>query len=273
MNLDIFIVSCAKHVEYLKYSLRSLTKFAAGFHNIVLMFPRNQLDELYFRIPTKELRGVDLKAFDEWPDKGMLHHEYLEMTAPDYCYGADAILHWDSDYVATGPMTPEHYLREGKPVMIYAPYSWLVTQQPNLLNWQKACHAALGYPPENEFMRRPGICHIKEVYPAAMIAVQSHVGKSLDDYIRSCENKFPQTFAEYPLLGEIAWQKYHDRYVWVRQGVDGFVHVPILQFWSHGSMDNQYKLWVNGEEKLVTPRNFCEDLGLGDHQPALSGQH
>lgn len=121
MNIDIFIVSCAKHLDYLKYSLRSLTKFASGFHRTVLMFPSNQLDALANAMQGLELMGVTVIPFQEWPDKGMLHHEFLEMTASKYCE-ADAILHWDSDYVATAPITPDTFVKHGKPVMIYASY-------------------------------------------------------------------------------------------------------------------------------------------------------
>lgn len=270
MNTTIFIVSCAKHLEYLKYSIRSLAKFATGFHEIVLMFPRNQLEDLHARISTRELHPVELKPFDEWPEKGMLHHEFLEMTAPGFCYGADCILHWDSDYVATEPINPADFVQDGKPVMVWAPYEWLAKQQPNILNWQRACEKALGYAPENEFMRRPGLCHIKEVYPEAWSAVVQHTQMPLGEYLKMCKNSYPQDFAEYPLLGEIAWKKFHDRYVWIQQGVDAFPPLKIQQLWGHGPMDSPQNVWVKGEQKVIIPRQFCEDLGLGDHRPSMS---
>lgn len=266
MTTDIFIVSCRKHLDYLKYSLRSLLKFASGFNKIVLMFPDKDAGELYAACSKEMDRlGVMVRLFEEWPEKGMLHHELLEMTADKYCPG-DAILHWDSDYVATDFITPETFVTNYKPVMIYASYEWLCKQNPNLINWQRACEAALGWAPINEFMRRPGLCHVREVYPKAVAIVEDHTGMTIAEYIRSCQNSFPQTFAEYPLLGEVAWQYYPERYKWVQQGVDEFPHVPIQQFWSHGPMDNPQNIWVGGEHKLIVPRNFCEELGLGDHQ-------
>lgn len=111
-------------------------------------------------------------------------------------------------------------------------------------------------------MRRPGLCHVRKVYPKAVEEVEGYTKVPLESYIKSCQNSFPQTFAEYPLLGEIAWTHFHHLYHWVNQETEPFPHVPIQQFWGHGSMDQPQNIWVGGEQKVVVPRAFCKSLEL-----------
>jgi hypothetical protein len=163
----------------------------------------------------------------------MLHHLYLEMMADIYCAGADMIMHMDSDCVFTEPVTPHDYMLQSKPVLMYASYAWLETQQANLLMWQKCVENALGWKPDNEFMRRHPAVHFPHVYRKARELIELNTGKKMDDYIRNGRNEFPQTFAEYPTLGEVAWVFFKPEYFWINQETDPFPKNKIHQMWSH----------------------------------------
>lgn len=263
MNVTIFIVSCSKHFLYLKYALRSIEKYATGFRNTVLMVPRPELDDLYSKTDVTHMRkAIDVVPFEEWPEKGMLHHEFLEMTAPQYCPLSDAILHFDSDMIFTQPVTPDDYVEDGKPVMVHATFKWLITQQANLDCWRIAVEEALGVKCEREMMRRPGLIHIPAVYEKAQQMIEERHREPLADYIRKQRNEFPQTFAEYPTLGWVAWLHFKDRYKWVEQGVDPFPAKKILQFWGHGPINGRQDMWIDDKLQNICPLDIVKSKGL-----------
>ena len=246
MNTDIFIVSIGRHFPYLDYALRSIRKFATGFHGVHICIPEQDMEALT-HLPGwmgNNDGSWAIHTFREWPEKGMLHHMYFEMIAPEFCPQSDLILHMDSDCLFTEPVTPDAYMMNGKPVLLYADYNWLEKQQANLKMWQTAVRNALGWVPNFEFMRRHPAVHYHGVYAKAKECIEAHTGKSMADYILSCRNDFPQTFAEYPLLGEIAWRFFHHQYHWIDQQSEPWPHNPMRQAWSHRTpTEEDAKLW------------------------------
>jgi hypothetical protein len=251
MNMDIFIVSYERDFRYLKYCLRSIQKFAHDFHRVHLMVPNRDVVALYRETEFDKIKRGDwfLHTFNEWEARGMLHHLYLEMMADKYAYGADLILHTDSDCIFTGPVTPDHYLVDEKPILRYASYDWLAAQQPNLREWQRAVENALGWKPVNEFMRCHPAVHYPRVYEKAREAIECHTGRTMADYIRNGRNEFPQSFAEYPTLGEIAWTYFRPLYHWINEERTPRSDTRIRQAWSHQEPTNE-------------DRNLFASLGL-----------
>lgn len=234
MKTSIIVVSCAKDFRYLRYCLRSIDKFAEGFLNTVLLIPENHLNQLYVETDAQHFkRALQLITFKEWPNKGMNHHQLLEMMAPKFCPLAEAILHFDSDMVFTEPVTPQDFIEDGKPVLVHAAFDWLIKQQDNLAYWKRAVEKALGILCEREMMRRPGIMHIPETYIKAKQLIEAHTKTDLSTYVNSCENSFPQGFAEYPTLGWVAWLHCKDKYKWIDQETEPMPKSKIRQMWSH----------------------------------------
>lgn len=155
------------------------------------------------------------------------------MRSDEWCPGADFILHTDSDCVFTEPVSPEDYFVESKPVLLYASYEWLCRDYPTLRCWQTASQFALGFTIEHEFMRRHPAVHYREVYRKSRELIEAHHGKSVDDYIKRQTNTFPQTFAEFPTLGAVAWKFFHDRYHWINTERTPHPKDKIRQAWSH----------------------------------------
>lgn len=234
MTTDILIVSYARDFRYLKFCLRSIAKFCRGFNTVHVLVPNQDVPAL------KELcesmgDGPPLKitGFEEWTGKGMLHHMNLVMHA-DFYSPANLILHFDSDCVFTGDVTPETYKVEGKPVLMYADFNWLCTsQQANLRCWQEATENAIGRPVPNETMRRHPAVHHRAVYPLARAEIKKHTGKEMVEFMQAQKNEFPQSFCEFVTLGTVAWRHLKNDYSWRNQQTEGFPESFVYQAWSH----------------------------------------
>ena len=239
MNTEILIVSFAKHFNHLIYALRSIEKFARGFSAVRVVIPRVDIDRFSSEISANIKREegscpVIVEGFDEWPDKGMVHHMHIIMHADQYCPDADFILHFDSDCTFTEPVTPEDYFLDGKPVLMYADFGWLCSSvQGNLIMWQEATLNAIGRPVEIETMRRHPAVHYRELYPLARDAIEKHTGKNMVEFMREQRNEFPQSFCEYVTLGNVAWRTMRDKYHWRDQQSQGFPPSKLNQSWSH----------------------------------------
>jgi hypothetical protein len=265
MTTDIQIVSCAKHFPRLKYCLRSIDRFAKGFRQVKLLVPHEDLTALtalLSEFSTSTNIEIRIKTYDDWPGKGFLRHEHVIMCSDQFS-DADFILHFDSDCVFTAPITPEDYMIADKPVLMYASYHWLVTsQQANLGMWQATVQNAIGGTSVNEFMRRHPAIHHRKTYAKARECIQAHTGKDPADYIKSCEEAFPQGFCEFNTLGEVAWRHFPpgDYRFW-NQETEGFIKPNnVVQFWSHGSPDQPQKPYYKDQPFECTPASLLAML-------------
>ncbi len=263
MKTDIFIVSCEKHYPWLSYALQSIAKFATGFNAINVLAPRGQ-EEGLFRLTDPIESGIPIIHHfgDEWPDKGMLWHMAQIMRAEEWCSDADFILHTDSDCLFTEPFSPDDYFVNGKPVLMHASFKWLInTQQANLIQWQMAAESALGWKVTQECMRRHPAVHPRKVYAKARECIHAHTKKSCDDYIMGCRNEFPQSYAEFPTLGAVAWKYFRDDYHWINQQDEPFPHSKLAQFWGHGPVDVPQAPIYKGKSFECTPAQLLKIAG------------
>jgi hypothetical protein len=242
MKTNIHICSYARDFRYLFYCLRSIVKFTSGFNQVVLLIPNKDSFLFTESIPDdlKDKLGNFIKViyFDEWENKGMLHHMYKVLIADIDCPDVDYILHLDSDIVITQPMDVSEFFCEDKPILFHMKYETLGKNHPGVLLWQVAVTNALGWVPDHEFMRSRFLTYKRTLYSKTRELIENYTKQSLDEYIKIQKNEFPQTFAEYPTLGEVAWKFFHDDYYWV--DVDKEEHfkfakgdAKIRQAWSH----------------------------------------
>lgn len=243
---DIFIVSFRRDVEFTNYCLRSIAKFAEGFHRVVLLVPKTDADlftndclkpELIRLFNDDDKPSLYLKTFDQVPDKGMLHHEAMICSADMFC-NADYILHMDADCVFKEPVTPDDYFVNGKPVLLKESFDRL---EANCRFWQQAVEKALGFKPQYETMRRHPAVHPRWLYAKVREAVEKHTGKPFVDYVLSCQNHFPQGFAEFPTLGAWALQYAPDAHHWIDRDTQPEPPHKLRQFWTHGGVDMVWK--------------------------------
>jgi hypothetical protein len=264
MTCDILIVSCEKHYPWLKWALRSMVKFASGFRQIMVAIPDTDMSGLNSWLAEfSNNQGVPIrfKMFQDWPDKGFLCHEW-QITCADQFTDADFICHMDSDTLFCEPVSPADYFIDGKPVLMYATYHWLVTtQQANLGMWQIAVEKAIGGQSINEFMRRHPAVHPRAVYKQTRECIEKHTGRHAMEYIHSCDNAFPQGYCEFNTLGEVAWRHMHDSYRFWNQETEGFIKPhKVVQFWSHSSPEIAQSPYFRDKPFECTPESLLKIL-------------
>lgn len=264
MKTEIFIVTYARDFPWLKYCLRSIDKFVTGFNAIRILVPGQDQNLLQTMVNDyAPSMPVVILAAPEWDQLGFLWHENQIMHANEWCPEADFIAHIDPDCVFTGPVTPETYIRDGKPILRYEKFSSIGVRHPGVMRWKEATEMCLPFPIEFETMRcHPEVYH-RGLYAEARKQMVQRTGLPVDFYIKNCKNDFPQTFAEFVTLGNVAMRVFPEKYVLVEQTNDTVTPPNHLQqFWSHGALDQPQEIWVLGQSKNVVPARMLADLGL-----------
>lgn len=232
---DIFIKSYPADYEWLGYCLRSIERFVSGVRKVVIVAP-----DRAFKIP-KESTERAIAGGLQWietPDPcedGYLAQQVLKLSAPEYS-DADFILHTDSDTLFTRPVGPETYLRDGKPVWMFTPYSQL-----GEVPWREPTEKFLGESVEFEFMRRLPVMVPAWAYPAlASFCLEKH-GVNLSDYIAG---QPASAFSEYNALGAFLYRYHREKIGWVNTAETPEAQWPELtvnQRWSYGGVDEGIK--------------------------------
>lgn len=228
-KVDLFCVSYKKDLDWFHCLLKSYVKYAHDFHQFVVLVPMQ--DEAAFKEVAKDKAVV--KTFVEQPGKGMIHHEAMVCCAENFCTG-DYIAHVDSDCIFWREVAPEEYFQDGKPILLMARFDSLPKPYQN---WKTAVELALGFTPEYETMQRHPAVHPRWLYSKVRAAVEAHTGRPFLDYVLSCRNEFPQTFAEFPIMG--AWALKNSPGTHHTIDVSGWPEKPVnslIQFWSHGGI-------------------------------------
>ena len=255
-SVEILYVTFNRDKAFLEYSLQAVKKFARGFLGVTICVPRHE--EALFDWAKEYGKIV---TYDERPGKGMLHHEVMICRADQLCPHASAILHMDADVMPWGPFTKDDYLPNGRPLMVRETYEQAGRHNPNRLKWQETTIKALGFIPEWETMVRHPNIHLREVYPLLRSMVEAHTKRDFDNYVLSCQNEFPQGFAEFPALGAVACRHFEMAYTMVnyeRQndanskgiGHTGFQYCytkgrdKMVETWSHGGIA-PYRAWMD----------------------------
>lgn len=264
MTTDLFICTHGKDFGWLKYCLKSIDKFVSGFRSLTIVVPVQDFHELSQMEKPKNIE-LRLRQEHQWPEKGMLWHEYQIMRADEWCADADFIAHFDPDCVFTAPVTPDLFIKNGKPILRYERFDSICGRHPGIMRWKEAVNVALPFPVDKEFMRgHPEVYHRGLYKPARdMIAAKHRV--PIEEYIRGCRNEFPQTFCEFATLGAVAYYAFHGLYEPFDCGAQtnpDFQEWPVQQFWSHGPIDQPQNIWVRGEQKTIVPWEFISQLGI-----------
>lgn len=271
MKTDIFIVTYKRDFRYLKFCVRSINKFASGFNEVVILFPETDWSEFTLDIGPEIMGQSRIKyiprAGQEWPGKGFLWHEHEIMFSDKHCPDADFICHFDPDCIFTGPVTPETFIQDGKPILRYEAYSSIGVRHPGVLAWKHATESCLPFECKYEVMR----CHPEvygiSLYQRARDLMELKTGKSVTEYIMAQKNDHPQTFAEFPTLGSVAMETFPDKYIlhdMSKQANPDRAEVPVIQSWSHQAPDLPVDLWIWGEKKRVIPIEIFKEYGLTD---------
>lgn len=204
-KVDILIVTYARDIEFLKYCLRSIHLFGAGFQKIHVVVPRRE-EPLFSWIP----KNIDLILFDEIPGKGMLQHLALKCRADELCPNAQAILHVDPDCIFWEPFAPDDYLDHNRPLIVREEYSKVLNHHRKY--WQVTVKNAIGLDSPWETMVRHPQIHLPATYRRVRQLVEKKHNRPFTEYVLDGQNEFPQTFCEFNTLGAVALAEYPGHY-------------------------------------------------------------
>ncbi len=253
-TMAILIVTFARDMDFLRYCLRSIKRYALGFTGVTIVVPSREKGMYDWA------RGCTIGYFDEPEGKGMMAHEVQKCLADQWCPNAETILHLDADSMFFRPVGPKDYMVGGRILGVREPYAQIVN--PNRHIWKKCVEDAIGVTPDWDFMVRHPQIHHRDVYARARERVEAHTGKRFDEYVLGCKNDFPQGFAEFPLLGTIACAEFGHVYHFedydkatdaakIGQRSEDFQYVYhrnrdyLVEMWSHGGMA-RYKSTCEG---------------------------
>jgi hypothetical protein len=256
----IFIVTYAKDFPYLRHCLRSIKKFATGFSGVTILVPTKDVKELRALIAEVEIGGVKVKSGYEWAKKGFCWHMAQITRADEWCPEAEYIAHFDPDCIFTKPVTPNIFFLCGAstwmPILRYEPFESLARRNPGVWNWKIACDNALPFQCNDEGMRgHPEVYH-RGLYAETRKLVEQKTGQPFNDYVKSTKNDYPQTYAEFPTLSAVALEKFRHLYAeqdCSKQEKPERSPWPVIQFWSHGPIDQEQTIWIDGEKQKVIP--------------------
>lgn len=235
MRTEILCLTHGKDMALLQAGLLpSIERFATGFQAVRVVVPDHERMLFANALPG----WVKLGSYPEVRGKGMVQHEGEICRADHWCNEADAVLHMDADTMFVSPVSPASYFHEGKPILWRERFERFRLSHQNRYGWKAAVLAACGIDPEWETMCRHPAVHLRRTYGLTRAAVEQHTGKAFMEYVLSCRNEYPQTFAEFPALGAVAIALTPEQYHFIN--IESDVPNPcehVIQFWSHGGLD------------------------------------
>ncbi len=197
---DIFIKTYAKVAPWHAQAMRSIDKFTTGFRKTVVI--ADQPVEGY-----QEMQVVKLNA--------------------DLYTDADYILFTDSDCIFSRPVTPETYLREGKPIWLHRSWAAAIDQEgPAVLKWQRGMKKFFDTEPPREFM-----CRHPEMIPRWLLIAfrmfcQTRHGMTMEQWVLK-----DREFADWNMLGMYASIFHRESFYWIDQDTETLPPMTLKQFW------------------------------------------
>ena len=240
MNAHILILSWAPDAEWLHYALRSIQRFARGFAGVTVVYPTG--DDQLLR-PLCERFGATPRPHDEPPHPlGHLAQNLAKSCADLYCpKGTTACFHFDSDCVFVAETTPQDYMRDGLPVLVYR--SWQDAGPADC--WREPTRRALGWDPPFETMACMPLFFDVRAYPMVREHVARTHGMPFEQYVMGCKPTWPYGYCEFCTIGAFVLEK--ARWLCAPVGVGPRpwgLPEKIRQLWSHDDLTPAMREWL-----------------------------
>jgi hypothetical protein len=220
MQIDIFIRTYHKDLNWLEHSLRSIHKNVTGYRNIIVAIPNAKL--------LSHLTAEKVIEVEDLPD-GYIGQQLTKMDAYKYT-DADAVLFWDSDTIACEPVDVQEWLKDGKPQIYKTRYSEIETP------WQPITEKALGFKIDWEYMRRmPLLYHTETLHNCSKYIEMIH-NKPLKKYLSEVPLR---AFSEFNAIGAFAEKFEADRYTFTDTNGIEMPKNKCRQFWSWSGLNEQ----------------------------------
>lgn len=254
-RVEVMIVTYWKDIPWLEYCLKAITKFLSGHAGVTLVVPENKVEK-FLRL-VKQYK-VKMLTFQEAKGKGMMHHEALICSADEYVpKGTDYVMHLDADCIFHTPTHVADYFSDGKPHYVVRSINSLTDPKTGFkqdnLQWVQYVERDLG-----RKCKWYTMCRHPTVYPVGLYKplrerIEKTSGKKFLDHVLSQKNSFPQTFAEFPTMGDFAFEVAEKDFFWIDCS-NGLAPADRQKtYWSHGGLDQ-----LANKEKNITAKEEIE---------------
>lgn len=221
-RVSIFIKSWEPDFCWLAYCLRSLQKYARGFHEIVVAIP----EQANLKLTLEKV----VKVHDPDDGQGYLRQQVHKLNADRHCSG-DYILHIDSDTVFREPVTPDTFFRDGKPRWFITPMDRAGKDEKKA--WFHVMAKCLQRAPEYEYMRKCTVIAPRWAYAEFRAFIQVEHGMTMEAYVM---NQPGREFSEYNCLGMFLHHFHPEKFYWHDESKEGIPQPMERQFWSWGGL-------------------------------------
>jgi Family of unknown function (DUF6492) len=198
VQVDIFIRSYAGDFNWLKYCLRSIKKYAKGFHKVHVCIPIRDYELL------PDVGNVEVHLVEHWDDD-YIGQQNDKLHADWYCR-SPYILVMDSDCIFVRDVIPEDFFREGNPVWLYEAIPKESTP------WYEITQEAIKSMPEFEFMRRhPFVFSRQSLRDFRDFMFNCHQ----EDISKWLKKRPFHRFSEFNAFGAWAYRNYYRHFTWL----------------------------------------------------------
>lgn len=230
-SVGIFIKTWIRDLPWLEYCLRSISRFATGFDDLVIM-------------ADDDCRGSSVLIghkvhYCPVAANGYMYQQICKLNA-DRLLKTDLILFVDSDCVFTRPVTPLSFMFNGKPVLLKESWSRFSEGHP-VHCWKEITERHTTWQVEFEYMRRLPLIHDR----MALEIIRSR----LPDLTGSLMQRSDREFSEFNLIGAYADRIIPGRYHMIEVGRETLPEKVAEQYWSWGGIDDSIRLRI--EEALA----------------------
>lgn len=227
MSTSIFIKTCRKDLDWLKYCLESIRKYAIGFNEVVIVADKSCVGHL-----APVLNGSEKVFYARDWTNGYIQQQYIKLISDGYCT-SEHILFVDSDVVFFDYFSENSFMRGRKPILLKTRYGNLEGAEA----WRPITERAMGFPVEWEYMRRAPLLYRKNTITAFRNAFYGVVD--------SLKRMTDHSFSEFNALGAFV-EKYEARDYFISDTVDWMPHTVAKQFWSWGEMSHEIQQEMRG---------------------------
>jgi hypothetical protein len=197
---DIFIKTYDKVADWHAFAMRSIEKYCTGFRRTVVI--------------------------GQQPVEGYQEMQVVKLNADLYT-DADLILFTDSDCIFSRSVTPETYMRDGKPIWLHRSWESALKQEGDaVMKWHRGMCAFFDSAPPREFM-----CRHPELVPRWLLIAfrqfcKARHGVTLEQWILK-----DKQFADWNMLGMYAWMYHRECFHWIDQDAEPPPPMTLKQYW------------------------------------------
>jgi len=232
MKTSIFIKTWHGGLNWLRYCLQSIRKYASEVEEVIVVSDESCFSEV--RSIASEERVISVP---NWKN-GYIQQQWVKLCA-DSMTDSEQILFVDSDCIFYTPFTPEAFMQDGKPILLKTRYSELgdssvanVAQK-----WRGITESIVKWPVEWEYMRRCPLMFLSSTIRSA----RKRFPRLLDHLMRLTDSGF----SEFNFLGAFVEHVEPEKYCAINT-IKFLPPCPAKQFWSWGGITPEIQSEIEG---------------------------